>query len=97
MALGRDGNILVVEDLEAINGSPVIDIKPSTACVRCERGQAKRAPRTGAHESVCPTTSIVIEAIFNILGPLSNVAFRPLFAGTGRVAPRRGVEEPGQS
>ncbi|MDI9391340.1 MAG: SAM-dependent methyltransferase [Synergistota bacterium] len=31
--LGRDGNILVVEDLEAINGSPVIDIKPLD-CVR---------------------------------------------------------------
>jgi len=37
-------------------------------------------------KGVRPTTSIVIEAIFNILGPLSNVAFLDLFAGTGRVA-----------
>lgn len=48
--LGRDGNILVVEDLEAMNGSPVIDIKPLTACARCERVRAKRALRVGAHE-----------------------------------------------
>lgn len=37
-------------------------------------------------KDVRPTTSILIEAIFNILGPLSNVAFLDLFAGTGRVA-----------
>jgi tRNA-Thr(GGU) m(6)t(6)A37 methyltransferase TsaA len=84
--LGRDGNILVVEDLEAINGSPVIDINPSTACVRCERDKRSAHLKSERMKDVRPTTSIVIEAIFNILGPLSNVAFLDLFAGTGRVA-----------
>lgn len=45
--LRRDGNILIVESLEAINGSPVIDVKP-LACVRPLRegiGEARASSR----------------------------------------------------